>query len=553
MLALPSALIFSYFLSLLFTKQETARTIFGSALSLFTVVPYLLVSLIDIFGSRNTARAIHYLFAIIDPYYPITGVLYYVNMMSLIHTFAPGLPPLTVGDYFQPDAVVFPTLLIMVAHIVVFSTGIYVVDFYITRVREGQIRPWDAQALRELKDKRERRGGAGRDEMDDEDVIAERRRVGEQVTGMSANASGMGDLEMAGNGMDEVMVVDARKEYGKGKKKKTAVEWSSWGVRKGELFGLLGPNGAGKTTSLSMAIGAIPPTHGNIYIHQTSIFSRTANPYSYMGYCPQFDALWHIITVQEHIDLFATLKGITPTARAARVKALMRKLDIEEYAQKRSGTLSGGNKRKLSFAISVCGDPSVVFLDEPSTGIDPASRRYMWNLLLETRKNRATILTTHSMEEADALSTRIAIQVSGRLRCIGTPQHLKSKFGDGYQLEIQSSPPVPGATPIHDRILSLYPSATLLEHFGGMRRYRIPVTDFARGRGGRGGLGGVFAVLEGLKREGAVTDYAFSQTTLDQVFIEFAKKQEEEDIAAANAAAGTAATNGNRWGALFRK
>merc|ERR1711990_987706 len=112
--------------------------------------------------------------------------------------------------------------------------------------------------------------------------------------------------------------------------------------------------------------------------------------------------------------------------------------DLTRYADRQAGTYSGGNKRKLSVALSLVGEPEIVFLDEPSTGMDPEARRFMWNVIASTMSGRSVILTTHSMEEAEALSNRIGIMVGGRLRCIGTNQHLKEKFGKGYSLEIRA-------------------------------------------------------------------------------------------------------------------
>ena len=119
-------------------------------------------------------------------------------------------------------------------------------------------------------------------------------------------------------------------------------------------------------------------------------------------------------------------------------------MDLTEYEDKLSGTLSGGNKRKLSVAMAMIGNPKVIFLDEPSTGMDPKARRFMWNVIsrISTQKKQSTVLlTTHSMEEAEALSTRLGIMVGGNFKCIGSPQHIKSKYGDGYEIDIKMSPP----------------------------------------------------------------------------------------------------------------
>ena len=115
-------------------------------------------------------------------------------------------------------------------------------------------------------------------------------------------------------------------------------------------------------------------------------------------------------------------------------------MDLQDYENKLSGTLSGGNKRKLSVAMAMIGNPKIIFLDQPSTGMDPKARRFMWKVIsrIATEKKQSTIiLTTHSMEEAEALSTRLSIMVKGNFKCIGTPQHIKSKYGDGFEIEIR--------------------------------------------------------------------------------------------------------------------
>merc|ERR1719393_1022524 len=123
---------------------------------------------------------------------------------------------------------------------------------------------------------------------------------------------------------------------------------------------------------------------------------------------------------------------------------MMRELDLSDHADKTSMTLSGGNKRKLSMAIAFMGAPPLIFLDEPSTGVDPAARRLMWNVISSVttaRRECTVVLTTHNMEEAEALCSRIGIMVGGRLRCIGSNQHLKARFGQGYQLELRIGGP----------------------------------------------------------------------------------------------------------------
>lgn len=208
---------------------------------------------------------------------------------------------------------------------------------------------------------------------------------------------------------------------------------------------LVAATGAGKTTTLSILSGDIAPTSGRAYIDGLDIETEQLAVRRLIGYCPQHDALLDLLTVQEHLHLYARIKGIRSDAIDSVINDKIRQMDLVDFADKQAGTLSGGNKRKLSVAIAMIGEPRVVFLDEPSTGMDPVARRYMWDVIaaLTTRANSqcSVILTTHSMEEAEALCTRIGIMVNGQLRCLGTSQHLKNRFGQGFELEIMTDLP----------------------------------------------------------------------------------------------------------------
>lgn len=142
----------------------------------------------------------------------------------------------------------------------------------------------------------------------------------------------------------------------------------------------------------------------------------------------------------EQLELFYDLKSLVGEQREAAINFKIDELNLRRYADKLSGTLSGGNKRKLSVAMAMIGNPRIVLLDEPSTGMDPKARRFMWKVISRVathNKDATVVLTTHSMEEAEALSTRLAIMVKGNFRCIGTPQHIKNKYGEGLEIEIK--------------------------------------------------------------------------------------------------------------------
>ena len=163
-----------------------------------------------------------------------------------------------------------------------------------------------------------------------------------------------------------------------------------------------------------------------------------------IGYCPQFNALLPRLTCREHLELFARIKGISESNLECVVKDKIEELDLVEFENKRAGSLSGGNKRKLCVAIALIGNPPIIFLDEPSAGMDPVAKRFMWEVISRVstlNKSSTIILTTHSMEECSALCSRMTIMVDGRLRCIGSEQHIKDRFGSGYQLKLRFEEP----------------------------------------------------------------------------------------------------------------
>ncbi|KAG1338408.1 ABC transporter A family member 1 [Cocos nucifera] len=221
---------------------------------------------------------------------------------------------------------------------------------------------------------------------------------------------------------------------------KVAVHSLTFSVQEGECFGFLGTNGAGKTTTLSMLTGEECPTGGTAYIFGNDIRLHPKAARRLIGYCPQFSALLEFLTAREHLELYARIKGVPEISINDVVNEKLMEFDLWKHADKPSYSLSGGNKRKLSVAIAMIGNPPIVILDEPSTGMDPLAKRFMWDVIsrLSTRRGKtAVILTTHSMNEAQALCTRIGIMVGGSLRCIGSPQHLKTRFGNHLELEVK--------------------------------------------------------------------------------------------------------------------
>jgi len=192
-----------------------------------------------------------------------------------------------------------------------------------------------------------------------------------------------------------------------------------------------------------------------------------------------------------------------------------------KYADKPAGSYSGGNMRKLSLALALVGEPSVVFLDEPSTGMDPVSRRFMWNVIASVTQNKSLILTTHSMEECEALCGRIGIMVSGKLTCLGSCQHLKSRFGKGYHMEINTTEK--SFPKVKAFVEKLDSGAVLEECHAGRLKYRLSQENLS--------LSQIFGSIESNKSELEIDDYSVSQSTLEQIFILMAAQDRlNEDV-----------------------
>lgn len=155
-----------------------------------------------------------------------------------------------------------------------------------------------------------------------------------------------------------------------------------------------------------------------------------------MGVCPQHDILFELLTCEEHLSIFYDLKGADPKLKNQEIDKLLKDVGIWDKRKALASQLSGGNKRKLSVAIALCGNSKFVLLDEPTSGMDLSARRQLWNMLKEYKKDRIILLTTHYMDEADILGDRIAIMTSGKVAALGSSIFLKSTFGVGYNLTV---------------------------------------------------------------------------------------------------------------------
>uniref|UniRef100_A0A0D9R9Z8 ATP binding cassette subfamily A member 12 n=1 Tax=Chlorocebus sabaeus TaxID=60711 RepID=A0A0D9R9Z8_CHLSB len=343
---------------------------------------------------------------------------------------------------------------------------------------------------------------------EDEDVRAERLRV----------ESGAAEFDL-------VQLYRLTKTYQLIHKKIIAVNNISIGIPAGECFGLLGVNGAGKTTIFKMLTGDIIPSSGNILIrNKTGSLGHVDSHSSLVGYCPQEDALDDLVTVEEHLYFYARVHGIPEKDIKETVHKLLRRLHLIPYKDRATSMCSYGTKRKLSTALALIGKPSILLLDEPSSGMDPKSKRHLWKIISEEVQNKCSvILTSHSMEECEALCTRLAIMVNGKFQCIGSLQHIKSRFGRGFTVKVHLKNNKVTMESLTKFMQLHFPKTYLKDQHLSMLEYHVPVTA--------GGVANIFDLLETNKTALNITNFLVSQTTLEEVFINFAKDQKSYETA----------------------
>lgn len=286
-----------------------------------------------------------------------------------------------------------------------------------------------------------------------------------------------------------------------------AVDSLNIGIKKGEVFGFLGPNGAGKTTSINMMVGLLNPSSGRVLINGIDVKKIEKGT---IGICPQELMLWENLTCKESLNLMADMYEVPKDIRNMRVKKLLNDLFLEDKADTVVSKLSGGMKRRLNLALSVIHEPEVVVLDEPSEGLDPQSRRVLWNYIRSMRdvEGKTVILTTHLMDEADTLSDRIAIIDHGKLIRLDTPENLKKEIGEGDVVDMMISEPDKNKDIIHEfeKIEGILSVVDVDE------RINVHALD---------AVGKLPQMMERVEKLGLrINDLSVRQNTLEDVFIE---------------------------------
>ena len=208
----------------------------------------------------------------------------------------------------------------------------------------------------------------------------------------------------------------------------TAVEHISFDVRKGEIFGFLGANGAGKTTAMRMLCGLSYPTSGSGTVAGFNVCTEGEAIKRHIGYMSQKFSLYGDLTVSQNLRLFSTIYGLSDNEIKKRMSSVMKRLDMEGMANARVKSIPVGWRQKLAFAASTIHDPEIVFLDEPTGGVDPVTRRKFWELIYQASSGGMTVfVTTHYLDEAEYCN-RVSIMVDGRIAALDTPARLKEKF-----------------------------------------------------------------------------------------------------------------------------
>jgi len=281
-------------------------------------------------------------------------------------------------------------------------------------------------------------------------------------------------------------------------------------IKKGELFSLLGPNGAGKTTTIRMLCCLLKPTRGTASILGYDIAKEPFKVKKLIGVSPQETVLSERLNCWENLALIGKVHGLSSNEVKGRSKELLETMGLMERSKDQVRKFSGGMKRRLSIAMALVSDPQVLFLDEPTLGLDPQSRRGIWEHIAELKGKKTILLTTHYLEEADALADRIAIIDEGKIAALGTPQELKDSISDMRVMVVKAKNLPPDAI---EGLKEIYPEVKATEdgiEIGAKELSFYEIVDYLRPRGV------------------AIQSMALKQPTLDDVFLHLTGKELRE-------------------------
>ncbi|OUM66056.1 hypothetical protein PIROE2DRAFT_6854, partial [Piromyces sp. E2] len=296
---------------------------------------------------------------------------------------------------------------------------------------------------------------------------------------------------------------------------RTILDNITFHVEENECFGLLGPNGVGKSTTLNILTRSISPDYGDVCYNGLSLKDvKDLN----LGYCDQKDILWDDLTIKEHLEFYLELRGYSKIELDIVCNQYIHYCGLEEHQNKKVKHLSGGTKRKLSVLIAICGYPKFIIMDEPTAGMDPFTRHFVWNIIkdIKNRQNSAIVMTTHSMEEAEALCDRLTILLNGKLRCVGSPETLTTTYAKTFILDVETDRPREIEEEIFMNPSSIFSKVEYKFEQETENRIRYYIQKKYQ-------VGRLFEKLEKAKSENKVRDYIITESSLDDVFIDFVK------------------------------
>ena len=260
-----------------------------------------------------------------------------------------------------------------------------------------------------------------------------------------------------------------------------------------------------------MLTGLLSRTAGNARCLGNDLFNNMSEVRKTMGVCPQHDVLFDVLTPEEHLDIFYDFKGGDPALKANEIQAMIVDSSLDPDRKKNAKSLSGGNRRKLSVCISLCGNSRLVLLDEPTAGMDISARRALWNMLKNYKNNRIIILTTHYMDEADVLGDRIGIMANGKVLCLGSSLFLKNRYGAGYKLTMVKKYKTENQK-IQPYLEGIFGKVEKLSEVSQEITFKINYDQAAQ-------FQSFFEQFDARMNEVDILSYGVSMTTLEEVFL----------------------------------
>lgn len=468
--------LLSYCFSFLFKTSKEAYQWVGSIVGLSMSILYLVITILL---KNELPKYIHYILC----FYPLYS-LYYA--LSTLGNAIRDESPLDITFFlnisengYERDLTI--TFIIIIIEIILFISIIFALEFY---------EHWKKRSENLIEDSIQNTDENHFEKDDDQDPVLEVKNLSKRFK----TFSGMTDCFNS--------------------KYKKVIESINLSIPKGECLGILGPNGAGKTTLINIISGRIGSSSGSVKINSHDIFENPSKAYENLSICAQEDRLWDNLTGYDHIKIYCLIRGVDINTTSD----IIDRFNLTDHINMKVSEYSLGTKRKLSVALAFIGKPTVVLLDEPSAGMDTTMRRTLWNEISEFQKDHLIILTTHLMEEADALCSKIGIIVNGNLKCFGSVPFLKNKFGGGYLIQIHST--IEDTNNIEKWINEAFSEIKIVNILGGFISFEVPVKNNK--------LSKLFKLLQDNKEKYKIDDFSVSQTTLEQVFLNFAKDQIEE-------------------------